>query len=540
MMNIRRTLVTVAIAALAIISVPTTVEAAKKEKCYKAEANITDDPYYISLDDDIADKKGQATFANGGYLELGDNSRIKGTVYYNVKTNATKASDVKTPTMKSKKIKAGKSKTFKFSKNTVIKFKVVPGKVTKAKFKKAKTYYYICKVQKKTNFMVDLPKNTTDICTVYPGYDGLEVDDDACDKVIYTVETNGNKQKNTQKITHRDDTIYLDKITGPTTVTVTGYKMGKKLGTYTYNYDVKTYKPKSVHDYKLKCSYSDPQYCTWKFDVPYGDGYALAYTTDGSTPSLTNGSFISDLSKTNDAYYVTKNESPVFIEYDKDGETVFKAQLYKKVYYKTSTGAYEFAGYEAYRGVTTKTYTTFKRFCVGSRNTHLSNYPETKFSKTENCPDLTNFCDYKNVSKDSSKEVLLTCIDYKGYVKTYTLKAGERLSDLTKYGACSTLYVMYKVGDKYNEPLDGEAFEEICGTRTLFSELGFTPTAEDFRKSLTDNPTRLTADQVYGDTSDGKGGWYANLQDYVVDREGLAKWIRDSEDGGHYSGWLVD
>lgn len=103
--------------------------------------------------------------------------------------------------------------------------------------------------------------------------------------------------------------------------------MGKKLGTYTYNYDVKTYKPKSVHDYKLKGAYSAPQYCTWKFNVPYGDGYALAYTTDGS--------FISDLTVAKGNYSVDKTDEPFgcadgYIKYDKDGKTTFKAQLYKK------------------------------------------------------------------------------------------------------------------------------------------------------------------------------------------------------------------
>ena len=499
-----------AILALAVISVPTTVEAAKKEKCYKASVDGWSEYYNCIPEQYLSYNDGRIVYANGGYLDLTANKGT--TIYYTVKKGTTKASAVKAPTIKSAKIESKKTKTFKITKNTTIKFKVVKGKATKAKIKKAKTYYVVCKVQKKTNFMETLPTGSTVIFN-YCGLAGLAVNTKVCDKVVYTV--NGGKKQ-----TEKGSTVYFSAY-GPTTLKVTGYKMGKKLGTYTYNYDVKTYAPKSVHDYKLKGSYTDPQYCTWKFDVPYGDGYALAYTTDGSTPSLTNGTFISDLTQSCGSYvdmYESSNALDIsYIRYDKDGKTTFKAQLYKKVYYKVDNGAYKFAGYEPYGGVTAHTYTTFRRFCDDIE------------TATENFPNTTCFYDAKNVSNDSDKEVLALCIDYKGYVKTYTLKAGERLSDHTKYGACVLMGIYYKVDGKFDHPMTGESFERWAKDAGNLQARNITLTAEDFRKSLTDNPTRLTVDQTFND-----------LQSYIIFDEKIADatWNAETKDYVWY--WTVE
>ena len=517
-MNIRRTLVTAAIAVLAVVSVPTTVEAAKKEKCYSLQKS---DVKGISFSREYGKVNVKwpdvYSFKNGGTLTI---KASKGyTILYNYTSKTNNYKTLKTPTNKSKKIKSGKSKTFKVKSNSAFKVKVVKGKVTKASAKKAKTYYFKCNY-KKANFMAQ--EYTSQSCVYdYVRAPRICVEPFTYDKVVINITKNGKTSTYTKKVVNDEayDNLVSEKITGPTTITVTGYKMGKKLGTYTYKYDVKTYTPKKLHDYKLKGSYTDPQYCTWKFDVPYGDGYALAYTTDGSTPSLTNGTFISDLTRSCGSYVDMYNDSNAldisYIRYDKDGKTTFKAQLYKKVYYKTYNGAYKFAGYEPYGGVTAHTYTTFRRTLT------------EEYTATENFPNTTCFYDYKNEGNGVA-EILFTCVNYKGYVKTYTLKSGERLSDHTKYGACVVLSVFYKVGDQFNESMP-EKFEDVLYNDGTLQARNIVLTAEDFRKSLTDNPTRLTAVQTFND-----------LQSYIINKEGLCYPVYDETTDTYYPVWKTE
>lgn len=503
MKNIKRTLMTVAVAMLALVSIPATVEAA--EKVYKAKAQSTS-TYTVGaysterLSTPISG--GKATFVNGGEVYLSTGKNV--TIYYEYKTNATKVSAVKTPTNKSKKIKANKYKTFKITKNTVIKFKVVKGKTTKSTVKKAKTYSLVCNY-KKADFVTTKPG----VYSVnYGSTASIKLNKGSYDKFTYTVKNTETGKTKTETL--KDNrTGFSASITGPTTITVTGYKFDKKLGTYTYKYDVKTYNNPKL-SYKLVGNYSDPNFLAVEIKMPYASGFAVSYTTNGSTPSLKNGTFIETLTEDNSTISLTK-----------EGKVTFKAQLYKKVYYKKD-GKYVLAYYEPYNGVTTNVY-------------RVSAWAEFRIkTTTENYPDNTNFNDY--ICPKEWDGLYVTFLDYKGYIRTIFLKPGERVSDCSKYGVVR-LYCMTEVVagmTEYNVK-DASYFLQRTNVEdaTWMKSKGIAPfTAADYAKSFTDNPTRLTPQQAYSDLQSHVWEWEAKAGTPIT------KSAYNEETGHYYSVWI--
>lgn len=471
MKNIKRTLITIAVATLALVSVPTTVEAATK--VYKATDSYNQD-YDWGASGKVSQKKGQITLYNGGEVDL--SAGVGRTIYYEYKAGTTKVSAVKTPNTKSKKIKSNKYKTFKVTKNTVVKFKVVKGKVTKTKLNKAKTYYFVCKVQKNNNFMIT--RNANQTVSNYGKLVTLETDGRVCDKVVYTL--NGGKKK-----TVTGDDIKFQ-ITGPTTIKVTGYKMGKKLGTYTYNYDVKKYAPKKMHDYALKGSLPNEKWIDY-LTIPYGDGYAVAYTLNGSTPSLTNGKFVTEFEEdTHNFGYMQKTDCPVE-RFNQYGKVTVKVQVYKKMYYKNTSNQYVFAGYEPVGGVQTKTYKTW----AYNPFRPSSNVPYSD-------PAYDNSILYMSYIAPTTQEsphltkMQVTYVDVNGYMVTVELEPGQKLTDVhTKAQRLGSVVTFYVDGENvYEEVMQAKIQYFVSHLNGSGYEIK-TVTYDDYLDSFTNHPAKV-------------------------------------------------
>ena len=74
-----------------------------------------------------------------------------------------------------------------------------------------------------------------------------------------------------------------------------------------------------------------------------------------------------------------------------------------------------------------------------------------------------------------------------------------------------------------------EKFEDVLYNDGTLQARNIVLTAEDFRKSLTDNPTRLTAVQTFND-----------LQSYIINKEGLCYPVYDETTDTYYPVWKTE